>query len=126
MKQILIAISAFIILGSFTNRAGIDNVINALKTGNATEVAKYFDNTIEITMPDKSNSFSKSQAELILKDFFSANTIKGFEIIHKGENGGSQYCIGKLLTKTGTYRTTIFMKLRGNNQTLQEIRFEKQ
>jgi hypothetical protein len=75
-------------------------------------------------MPDKSNSYSKSQAELVLKDFFSANTVKNFEVIHKGENSGSQYCIGTLVTKSGSYRTTIFMKQKGDKQVLQGITFE--
>lgn len=111
-------------LSSFTLPIGIDDVIAAMKTGNASAVAKYFDNSVEISMPAKSNSYSKSQAELVLKDFFASNPVKSFEIIHKGENAGSQYCIGTLQTKTGSYRTTIFMKQKGEMQVLQELRFE--
>lgn len=119
-----IALSIFF-LSSFTVNVGIDEVITAIKSGNAEQVAVYFDNNVEISMPDKSNSYSKSQAEIILKDFFSSNPVKGFEVIHKGQNAGSQYCIGSLLTKNGSYRTTIFMKQKGENQVLQELRFEK-
>ena len=112
-------------LSSFvTTYIGIDDVITAMRTGNAGTVAKYFDNSVEISMPDKSNSYSKSQAELVLKDFFTSNPVKSFEIIHKGENAGSQYCIGTLQTKNGSYRTTIFMKQKGDHQVLQELRFE--
>ena len=95
-----------------------------MKTGNSSEIAKFFDNTVEINMPEKSNSYSKSQAELVLKDFFNSNIVKTFEIIHKGENSGSQYCIGTLITKSGSFRTTIFMKQKGDKQVLQEITFE--
>lgn len=109
---------------SFTFISGIDEVVNAIKSGNASQVAKFFDNTVEIGMPDKSNSYSKSQAEMVLKDFFSNNVVKGFEVIHKGENAGSQYCIGNLITKAATYRTTIYMKQKSEKQVLQEIRFE--
>lgn len=119
-----IALSIFF-LSSFTVNVGIDEVITAIKSGNAEQVAVYFDNNVEISMPDKSNSYSKSQAEIILKDFFLSNPVKGFEVIHKGQNAGSQYCIGSLLTKNGSYRTTIFMKQKGDNQVLQELRFEK-
>ncbi len=96
-----------------------------MKDGNSAEVARFFDNTVEINMPDKSNSYSRSQAELVLKDFFSSNPVKSFEVIHKGENSGSQFCIGTLVTKSGTFRTTIFMKQKGEKQLLQEISFEK-
>jgi len=44
--------------------------------------------------------------------------------MHKGDKGGAQFCIGTLNTKTGNYRTTIFMKQKGDKQVLQEIRFE--
>jgi hypothetical protein len=99
-------------------------VVQALKNGNASQMAKHFDNTIEISMPGKSNSYSKSQGEMILKDFFTNNVVKSFEVIHKGENAGSQYCIGNLVTKAATYRTTIYMKQKNDKQVLQEIRFE--
>ena len=112
------------VLVSFTVSSGLEDIVGALKSGNAPVMAKYFDNTVEITLPEKSNSYSRSQAEMILKDFFNNNPVKGFDIIHKGENAGSQYCIGTLFTKSGSFRTTIFMKLKGDKQTLQEIRFE--
>ncbi|MBX2934154.1 MAG: DUF4783 domain-containing protein [Ferruginibacter sp.] len=118
----LITIGAF--MTSFTLFSSIDEVINAMKAGNATDIAKYFDNTVELNMPTKSNNYSKSQAELVLKDFFTTNAVKSFEVMHKGENSGSQYCIGTLVTKNGTYRTTIYMKQKGDKQVLQEITFE--
>ena len=46
-------------------------------------------------------------------------------MIHTGNNAGSQYCIGTLQTKNGTFRTTIYMKQKGDKQVLQELKFEK-
>ncbi|WP_301922218.1 DUF4783 domain-containing protein [Ferruginibacter sp.] len=120
----IVSISFGLLLSSFTVKIGIDDVITAMKSGNASQVAKYFDNNVEITMPDKSNSYSKSQGELVLKDFFTTSMVKSFDVIHKGENAGSQYCIGNLITKAGTFRTTIYMKQKGDQQVLQELRFE--
>lgn len=124
MKRFLLISSVFAFLMSFTIVSGINEVIGALKAGNASEIAKYFDNTVEITLPEKSNSYSKSQGELILRDFFNNNVVKAFTIIHQGENAGSQYCIGTLVTKSGAFRTTIYMKQKGDKQIVQEIRFE--
>lgn len=124
MKRFFTFLTTTILLCSFTIFSSIDEVVTALKTGNTNQVAKFFDTTVEITMPDKSNSYSKSQAELVLNDFFINNPVKGFEVLHKGENGGSQYCIGTLITKNGSFRTTVFMKQKGDKQLLQEIRFE--
>ena len=124
MKHFLVLTILTAFLSSFIANAGIDEVIAAMKSGNSMMVAKYFDSSVEISMPDKSNSYSKSQAELVLKDFFSSNPVKSFEIIHKGESAGSQFCIGTLQTKNGAFRTTIFMKQKGDMQVLQELRFE--
>ena len=124
MKQILALVTIGIFVSAFSFFSSIDEVITAMKAGNASEIARFFDNTVEINMPDKSNSYSKSQAQLVLKDFFSTSAVKSFEMIHKGENAGSQFCIGTLVTKTGTYRTTIFMKQKGDKQLLQGITFE--
>ena len=124
MKRFFTLLTIGAILSSFSVFSSIDEVITAMKAGNSADIAKFFDNTVEINIPDKTNNYSKSQAELVLKDFFSSNSVKGFDVIHKGENSGSQYCIGTLITKNGSYRTTIFMKKKGDKQVLQEITFE--
>ena len=124
MKLFFVLPVLIVFLSSFITNAGIDEVVAAMKAGNSMMVAKYFDNVVDISMPDKSNSYSKSQAEMVIKDFFISNPVKSFEIIHKGENAGSQFCIGTLQTKNGTFRTTIFMKKKGDIQVLQELRFE--
>lgn len=126
MKRFFTLLTVGALLSSFTFFSSIEEVITAMKAGNSAEIARYFDNTVELNMPDKSNSYSKSQGEMVLRDFFSTNTVKSFTVNHKGENAGSQFCIGTLVTKAGTYRTTVFMKLKGDKQLLQTITFEKQ
>ena len=127
MKRIFTYLLLVTILSSFVippTSKGIEDVVAALKSGNAVQVARYFDNTVEITLPQKSSTYSKSQAEIILRDFFTTHNIKNFNVIHKGINAGSHYCIGTLITRSAQYRTTVFMKQKGDRQTLQEIRFE--
>ncbi len=124
MKHLLLSFFVFLSF-SFLLSISFTEIINAIKTGNASEVSKFFDNTVEITFPGKSNSYSRSQAELVLHDFFSKNPAKSFQVIHKSENEGSQYCIGNLETANGIFRTTIFLKQKGDKQVLQELRFEK-
>jgi len=124
MKKYLLSSLVLVMLSSFTIDS-FTEIINALKSNNAAEVARYFDNTVEITIPGKISSYSKSKAELVISDFFKNNPVRGFKIIHQGENAGSQYCIGNLITGNGLYRTTIYTKQKGNNQLIQELRFEK-
>ncbi len=124
MKRFFTLTAIIFFAASFTVSLSIDEVVQAVKSGDATAVARHFDNTVELSMPDKSNNYSKGQAVMVLKDFFSTNGVKNFQVIHKGENAGSQYCIGTLVTKNGSFRTTIFMKQKNDKQVLQEMRFE--
>ena len=102
----------------------IDQVISALRAGNAQELSRYFDDNLELTLPGKSESYSRSQAQLILKDFFSTNRVKGFELKHKGNSPGGSYCIGTLQTQAGSFRTNVFMRDKGGRETVREIRLQ--
>ncbi|HEV7621551.1 MAG TPA: DUF4783 domain-containing protein [Flavisolibacter sp.] len=113
----------FLSLG-FRSMSGLEDVINSLRTGNATELSKYVDDNIEISLPEKTDSYSRSQAVMVLQDFFKNSGVKGFELQFKGENGGNQYCVGKLITHSGNYRTTVFMKTKDGKQLVKEIRFQ--
>jgi Domain of unknown function (DUF4783) len=120
----LTAISFLFLLSAFTPIRGIDEIVNALRKGNATEISRFIDDNVEISLPGKSDGYSKAQAVMILKDFFSNNGVTGFEVKHKGENNNNQYCIGTLLTKSGNYRTTVYMKTINGKQLVRELRFQ--
>ena len=124
MKYFILSAALLVLASSFMTFS-FDEVVKAMKAGDASEVSKYFDNTVEITLPEKSSSYSKTQARLVLRDFFASNTVKDFEILHKSDNSGSQYCIGNLKTVNGTFRTTIFMKQKGSAEVIQSLSFEK-
>jgi hypothetical protein len=126
MKKLLLFIGAAVIFifSSFKAKSGLDNVISALSSGNATELSKYIDDNVEISLPSKSDMYSRSQAVMILQDFFANNGVKGFELKHKGDNSGSQFCIGTLQTRVGPYRTTVFMANKNGRQLVKEIRFQ--
>ena len=117
-------VASLVVLSSFGQSSNIDGVIGALRSGNASELAKYFDDNVELTLPVKSDSYSKAQAQVILKDFFANNGVKNFEMKNKGDSPGGNYCIGTLQTKSGNFRAHVFMKIKGNREVLKEIRFQ--
>lgn len=117
-------VASVISLSSFAQQSNIDGVIGALRSGNAAELSDYFDENVELTLPDQSDSYSKAQAVLILRDFFSNNGVKDFDVKHKGDQSGGQFCIGTLKTKAGNFRTTVFMKVKNNKEVVKEIRFQ--
>lgn len=105
---------------------GLDEVIAALNRGNAAELARYVDDNIEIGLPDKTDTYSRAQALMIFRDFFANNGVRSFAVKHQGDNGGRQFCIGTLSTRTGTYRTTVFMTTKAGKQVVREIRFQEE
>lgn len=117
-------LSASLLLTSFKLQSGIEEVIGALKNGNASEMSRFIDENVDITLPQKRDTYSKAQAAIILKDFFSNNSVLNFDLKHKGDNDGDQYCVGTLQTKAGNYRTMIFMKVKANRQVIKDIRFQ--
>jgi Domain of unknown function (DUF4783) len=123
MFSTLLAVG-FILMTAFTQPSTIDGVIGALKSGNAGEFGSYFDSNLRLALPDKSDTYSKAQALNIVKDFFSNNKVKGFEVKHKGEQNGDEYCIGTLSTAQGNFRTTVFAKNKGGKQLVNEVRFQ--
>ncbi|HJU45915.1 MAG TPA: DUF4783 domain-containing protein [Chitinophagaceae bacterium] len=116
------------LISSFTPIAvtpEMDDIVAALRSGNAAQLAKYFDTRVDISLPDKSDNYSRTQAEMIVRDFFSNNPVRSFQVKHTGENkDGSQYCTGTLQTKNGNYRTILFMKQKGDKQLLQQLSFQ--
>jgi hypothetical protein len=106
---------------------GFDNIAADIRKGDVSGLSKYFSGNVEINIKDAQNSYSKSQAEAVLKNFFSIHAPKSFTIIHQGQSPeGAKYFIGTLSTSAGTYRTYIYAKQINTSSIIQEIRFEAQ
>jgi hypothetical protein len=105
----------------------LDEITGAMRVGNAGELSRYLDSRVDISLPDKSDTYSKIQAEMIIRDFFTTNGVRDFLIKKRVQNGGgSEFCIGVLETRNGDYKTTLFVRQKGNLQLLQELRFQAQ
>ena len=105
----------------------LDDITTAIRVGNAGELSRYLDSRVDISLPDKSDTYSKIQAEMIIRDFFSTNGVQNFLVKRSEHNSsGSEFCVGVLQTRNGDYRTTLFIKQKGDKQFLQELRFQTQ
>ncbi|MBE7443188.1 MAG: DUF4783 domain-containing protein [Flavobacteriales bacterium] len=102
------------------------SIVNALKTGNSGELAKFMEASIDLSIPGNEGAFSKTQSELILKNFFEKNTPSAFKIMHNGDaKNNTHYTIGNLTTTTGVYRVYILYKDSSTLNTILELRIEK-
>ncbi len=103
-----------------------ETIISAIKNGNAHELSKHFNVNVELTILDKQDIYSKSQAETLLKEFFTKNVPSNFRVIHQGGKEDAKYYIGKLTTSTGTYRVSILIKSQGKTALIHQFRIEKE
>jgi hypothetical protein len=96
----------------------------AFKAGNAAELSKYMNSTIELLLLDKEDFYKKNVAELILKDFFTEYPTRDFSISHQGAKNDAQYAIGDLRTEKGDFRVYILLKKVDNELLIHLIRIE--
>lgn len=120
-----IILVAFCAMAFSLSAQNFTSIGDALKNGNSSELAKYFDSSIEVTIINTEAVYSKSQAEMVVKNFFSSNKPTAYKMVHNGDSGGAKYQIGELTTSSGTYRTYVYAKEKTGNMLIQEIRIEK-
>lgn len=105
----------------------IDDIASAIRTGNPKSISSYFIENIDLKVIDQEDVYSKQQAEMILKNFFSKHPVKTFLIAHKSvEKNGSQYIIGTLETATGKFRTYFLIKTTGGKMLIQQFKIENE
>lgn len=123
-KAIIISFTIF--LGSYQDETVRDIGI-AMKAGSSKELIKFCNRTVEIKIDGKSSNYSKNQAEVVLKDFFSKNPSKDFIYIHQGASPeGLKYTIGKYTHEKGAYRVVMFIKKIGDNYLIDTLNFSKE
>lgn len=101
----------------------IDDISSYFSSGSSKDLAKFFDNGIELNINGDHGEFSKIQAELVLRDFFKKHPPKDFQIIHKGgvENQ-IQYYIGNYKSINSQFR--ILIKIKSNISALRIFSLE--
>jgi hypothetical protein len=103
----------------------INNIVLAITAGDAKKLASYFNSTVDLTVPSGDGTYSKSQAEMIVKNFFTQYPPVSFKINQQGSsNEGSQFSIGTLITKTAKFRTYFLLKKVNGTSLIHQLQFE--
>jgi hypothetical protein len=126
MKKLLFTLALCISMLTLLIADIYTDINSSIKSGNYKTIANYFNSSIELNIPGADGLYSKAQAELLMKDFFTKNIPKNFSIKHDGvSQDGSKYSIGNLETTTGSYRTYYYLKNNGGSFLIKELRIEK-
>lgn len=103
-----------------------ERIARYISSGNANGLGTYFSDNVDMKIEDKQNVYSKTQATLVLKNFFNKNRPTDFKLIHKGKSQrGLEYRIGRLTTATTQYRVTFHLKPKGDSFLISQFYLEK-
>src|SRR6187402_630305 len=96
---------------AFAQNAIFNPIKEVLKTGNAKEVSQYLSQSVDISVDGNLNTYSKAQAEFVLRDFFKKHPPTDFSILHSGGSpGGQQYAIGRYQSSGESYNLMVRVK----------------
>lgn len=99
---------------AFSQSEIINSARLAIKAGDSNSLVKFFDTVIELKTDSEEGSYSKNQAEFVLKNFFDKYTPVSFTYNHEGSSpGGAKYTIGTYDCGSASFR--VYMKLKSAN-----------
>ena len=100
---------------------------NSVKASNASSLVEHFDSTVELTIGEQEGTYSKAQAEQIVRSFFQRNKATSFVVKHSGSSSmGKKYEIGTYKTSSKTFRTYVLISQKDGKYVIHQLRFEEE
>ncbi|MBS1781636.1 MAG: DUF4783 domain-containing protein [Bacteroidetes bacterium] len=125
LKRLFLTLSFALFIQSAWAQGITEQVGSSIGSGNVAGISRYFDNAVSMTVSGSQSTYSRSQAEMVLRDFFGKNAARSFQADRTGNSNGSSFAIGTLVTSNGTFRTFFTIRHTENGYVIQEIRIEK-
>ena len=117
-------LAGFTIPTTYAQDKEFDQIVKIIKSGNSKELVKMFTASVELNIDGEEASYSKSQAEAVLKDFFNSRPPNTFEVNHTGESkGGLPYAIGEYVSGSSTFRVWIRLNDKSGKYLVSEMSF---
>lgn len=100
----------------------VDRITQAIKAGNASELAQNFGSTVDLSLMGKEDLYSKNQAEQLMRDFFLKHPPKNYvPKTQTNQVSASQYGIGTYFDQSGKVFKIYFVLKKMGNQTLIQL-----
>lgn len=106
----------------------MDALYAHFKAGNSKEIAKSFAGSVELTVFDTDEMYSKAQAEQILRDFFVKHPPLSYSKVHSVGSSNVKYRYGVIVltTKKGKYRVSISMNRAEESYLISELKIDSE
>ena len=126
-KWLAVLVFTLFFSSSYAQSEDFDEIGQALEAGSSKEMAKHLNQSIDLNIDGAEATYSKAQAEGILKRFFTDFPATGFEINHKGASkSGLPYAIGQYDHENGSFRVWIRLKKISEQYLIHEMSFIKE
>lgn len=126
MRKIMIIATVILVAIAIPAKANLPTgIANAFRAGDAVQLSKYFEPTLEMSITGTRSMYSKVQATQVLGEFFQSNKPGSIVEKHNGGRGNSQFSVFTFSSKGQTFRTTIFYKGNGEDARISQITIEK-
>ena len=104
-----------------------NEVNKGIRSGNAQQLSKYLNSTVELSVLGKSSYASKTQTTFILTDFFKENPPKSYEVKQGGSNSeNTKFVIGTYISTSGSnFKIYYVVKKEKDTETIHKLTIEK-
>ena len=103
----------------------VDSLSALFKSANSKEIGKNFAASVELKINEEEDSYSKAQAEQILREFFTKTSPLNSTVVHLiNTNPNYRFGVLSLHTKNGKFRVAITLKKTANTFFITELRIE--
>jgi hypothetical protein len=97
------------------------------KMGDSRAMTRLMSDLVEININGVKGMYSKTQADLVLKDFFRKYNPTDYQNVHQGSSReGLYYSIGKYLYNGGAFQVYIVLKYYRGNYIIDSIDFNRE
>lgn len=128
MKRLAIPVLFLTVLfsiGAHAQEDPFEPVVKALKEADSRSLASLFNVSVELSLPDIENTYSVTQAEMIMKDFFKKYPPEELALIQKGViNPMSHFAIYSYKSSNSWFRVYCDLRKEKDRFLIYKLKFE--
>lgn len=128
-KILLLSIASLLALGISNAQDKSQDVFTPISkyiaAGDYESLSVWFADNLELDILGAVNNCTRSQAKLIMKDFFAKYTPKSFKIIHKSGKAPMKYAVGALDAGGEHFRIILYVKTTAQTSYIEQVKVER-
>jgi hypothetical protein len=96
-----------------------------IQTGDAEKLVEYFDESVDLGLPEADQDYSKKQALMVIKDFFRNYPPESFDLKESGSTSeDNMFMIGDYKTGKDTYQLLVLLRRTNKEFLIHKMKFE--